>query len=134
MEEETCLCEGAGAEEEKECLCGGGKVTMIFACSGVSNVGQMANKAAVDLSHEAPGVRFACLAGIGGHVSGIVESARAADRIVVVDGCHVKCGKKTLDHAPDSIPTSTLKSRTSGSRRITISSPTPRIQDRSSKS
>lgn len=106
MEEETCRCEGAGAEEEKECLCGGRNVTTIFAC----------------------------LAGIGGHVSGIVESARAADRIVVVDGCHVKCGKKTLDHAPDSIPTSTLKSRTSGSRRITISSPTPRIQDRSSKS
>ncbi len=53
MAEEKCLCDGAEAERVVECLCGGRKVTMIFACSGGSNVGQMANKAAVDLSCEA---------------------------------------------------------------------------------
>jgi len=40
-----------------------------------------------------------CLAGIGGHVSGIVESTRAARRILAIDGCPVQCAKKTLEHA-----------------------------------
>ena len=37
-----------------------------------------------------------CLAGIGAHIPGMVESTRSADRVLVIDGCSVACGKKTV--------------------------------------
>ena len=42
---------------------------------------------------------FFCLAGIGGHVSGMVESTKAAKMLVAIDGCPVACAKKILEHA-----------------------------------
>jgi len=43
--------------------------------------------------------RFFCLAGIGGHVSGMIESTKAGKILVAIDGCPVACAKKTLEHA-----------------------------------
>ncbi len=84
-------------EEKKECLCRPIE-TLVFACSGGSNVGQIANQAAVELTKERQGKLF-CLAGIGGHVSGIVEATKAAKRLVAIDGCPVKCALKTLEQS-----------------------------------
>jgi uncharacterized metal-binding protein len=71
---------------------------LIFTCSGSSNVGQVANQAAVDLQQEGVG-KMLCLAGIGGHVSGMIASAQAGKRLVGIDGCPVACTKKTMEHA-----------------------------------
>ncbi len=71
---------------------------MILACSGGSNVGQLSNQAAVELTQEGFGKMF-CLAGIGGHLSGFVRSAKDAENLVVIDGCEVGCAKAILDHA-----------------------------------
>jgi uncharacterized metal-binding protein len=38
-----------------------------------------------------------CLAGIGGGVSGIIESTRSARSILVIDGCGLNCAGKNLD-------------------------------------
>jgi uncharacterized metal-binding protein len=38
-----------------------------------------------------------CLAGVGADLSGFVESAKAADLNIAVDGCPVQCAKKTLE-------------------------------------
>ena len=81
----------------KECLCNASE-TVIFPCSGGSNCGQIANKVAVMLTQDGVGTIF-CLAGIGAHISGMIESARSAKRIVAIDGCSVECAKKTLEHA-----------------------------------
>ena len=54
--------------------------TMILACSGGSNVGQLSNQAAVELTQEGFG-KLSCLAGVGAHLSGFVQSARDIDRI-----------------------------------------------------
>ncbi|HAU30818.1 MAG: DGC domain protein [Desulfotomaculum sp. 46_80] len=70
---------------------------LIFACSGGSNVGQVANQAAVKLDVENVGKIF-CLAGLGGHVESFIESSRGS-RNVVIDGCQVACAKKLLEHA-----------------------------------
>ncbi|HML35218.1 putative zinc-binding protein [Sporomusa sphaeroides] len=72
--------------------------TLFFACSGGSNVGQLANDACRELTREGVGKLF-CLAGIGGHISGIVESAKASSTAVAVDGCGVKCALKALEAA-----------------------------------
>lgn len=82
---------------EEKCLCEPSEI-LIFPCSGGSNVGQIANQAGVKLTQEGFGNIF-CLAGIGGHVSGMVESTKAGKVIVAIDGCPVACAKKTLEHA-----------------------------------
>lgn len=82
---------------EDKCLCEPSEI-LIFPCSGGSNVGQIANQAGVKLTQLGLGKIF-CLAGIGGHVSGMIESTKAGKLIVAIDGCAVACAKKTLEHA-----------------------------------
>jgi len=81
----------------EECCAPGGDV-MILPCSGGSNVGQLANQAAVELTQEGFGKIF-CLAGIGGHLSGFVQSAKDVPNMVAIDGCEVGCAKATLEQA-----------------------------------
>lgn len=69
---------------------------MILACSGGSNVGQLSNQAAVELTREGRGKMF-CLVGIGGGLSGFVQSAKDVSAMVLIDGCEVGCGKKALE-------------------------------------
>lgn len=80
---------------ESGCSCGGA-ITMLFPCSGGSNVGQVSNEVARKLTVANKGVMF-CLAGLGGDVEPLIERARAAGRILAIDGCPVACARKTLD-------------------------------------
>ena len=81
----------------KECLCQANEI-VVFSCSGGSNCGQIANQVAVDLTEDGVGTIF-CLAGIGAHIPGMIESAKSAKRMVAIDGCSVECAKKILEHA-----------------------------------
>jgi uncharacterized metal-binding protein len=81
----------------EECCVPGGNV-MILACSGGSNVGQLANQTAVELTREGFGKMY-CLAGIGGQLSGFVQSAKDVPEMVAIDGCSVGCAKAILDNA-----------------------------------
>ena len=67
-------------------------------CSGGSNCGQIANQAAVQLTEEGIG-RIYCLAGIGAHDSVMIGTAKAAKRVVAIDGCSTACAKRTLEYA-----------------------------------
>ena len=80
-----------------ECCAPSGNI-MILACSGGSNVGQLSNQAAVELTREGFGKMF-CLAGIGGHLSGFAQSAKDIPQMVAIDGCSVGCAKAILEHA-----------------------------------
>jgi len=81
----------------QDCCTPGGNI-MILACSGGSNVGQLSNQAAVELTQEGFGKMF-CLAGIGGGLSGFVQSARGVPVMVVIDGCSVACAKAAFEKA-----------------------------------
>ncbi|HEY9072846.1 MAG TPA: putative zinc-binding protein [Desulfobaccales bacterium] len=72
--------------------------TMILACAGGSNVGQLSNQAAVELTQEGFGKLF-CLAGIGANLSGFVQSARDIPQLVVIDGCEMACARGVLERA-----------------------------------
>jgi len=85
-----------GGKMEEKCLCESSEI-LIFSCAGSSNVGQIANQAAVRMAQEGVG-RYFCLAGIGGHVSGMIESTKAGKMLIAIDGCPVGCAKKTLEH------------------------------------
>jgi len=81
-----------------ENCCTSDSQVMILPCSGGSNVGQLANQAAVELTQQGFG-RIYCLAGIGGHLSGFVQSAKDVPAIITIDGCPAGCARATLVHA-----------------------------------
>ncbi len=83
---------------ENQSNCCGGATRLALACSGASNVGQIANEAAKRLDVEGR-AKFFCLAGVGAGLSGFVVSARDADRLLVLDGCRVGCAKKCVEKA-----------------------------------
>jgi uncharacterized metal-binding protein len=83
--------------EKAKCNCCGAN-RAIFPCVGGSNVGQLSNKIVIELEKEGFG-NLMCTAGIGGRVSGIMKSAEASDKIIVIDGCPLNCARNTLEFA-----------------------------------
>ncbi|MDD5697583.1 MAG: putative zinc-binding protein [Victivallaceae bacterium] len=71
---------------------------LIFACSGASDVGEIADRAARKLMRDGIGKMF-CIAGIGGRVSGIMKTTEAAQAILAIDGCPLNCARKCLEEA-----------------------------------
>jgi len=81
--------------EEKDVCCSGSAPTLVLACSGGSNVGQISNNVMIELDKKGVGNAY-CLAGVGAALSGFIESAKAA-KTIVIDGCPVGCGKKAFE-------------------------------------
>ena len=75
-----------------------GESGLIFACSGGSDVGQLADLGARAVTRQGLGKMY-CLAGIGGRVEPILATTRAAGKILAIDGCPQHCAKKTLVQA-----------------------------------
>jgi uncharacterized metal-binding protein len=71
---------------------------LIFACSGAADVGEISGLAARKMTRDGIG-KMSCLAGIGGRVGSIMESAMTAQSILVIDGCASCCAKKSFEHA-----------------------------------
>ena len=72
--------------------------TIIYACSGCSDAGELADRIARQLAREGVG-EMSCLAGVGGRVKHLVTIAEKAGRVLVIDGCPINCARKTLELA-----------------------------------
>ncbi|MDP8216729.1 MAG: putative zinc-binding protein [Candidatus Kaelpia imicola] len=70
----------------------------MFPCSGGADVGALSDAVARKLSKDGKAKMF-CLAGIGAHVDGMIESAKSADKIISIDGCPAMCARRLLEHA-----------------------------------
>jgi uncharacterized metal-binding protein len=71
------------------------KPVVVYACSGCSDAGEIADRIARRLTREGV-AQMSCLAGIGGRVKSLVLKAENAERILVVDGCPLNCAAHTL--------------------------------------
>ena len=71
---------------------------LVFPCSGASDVGGLADRAARQMALDLTGKMY-CLAGIGGRVAGIIETTKAAAKVLVIDGCRQECARKTMELA-----------------------------------
>ncbi|HEV2328297.1 MAG TPA: putative zinc-binding protein [Verrucomicrobiae bacterium] len=71
------------------------KATIVYACSGCSDAGEIADRIARRLTREGA-AQMSCLAGIGGRVKSLVIKAENAEHILVVDGCPLNCAAHTL--------------------------------------
>ncbi|OHD19853.1 MAG: hypothetical protein A2086_00085 [Spirochaetes bacterium GWD1_27_9] len=78
-----------------DCCKGGTK--LVYACSGGSNVGQIANEVAKNLTTEGF-AKMTCGIALGANLSGFIVSAENADKNIVIDGCTVGCLKKVFEN------------------------------------
>jgi len=70
---------------------------LIYSCSGCSSAAQMANYMAVQIDRK--GIAdMSCIAGVGGNVKKLVNTAKAGREIIVIDGCPLACSKACLSH------------------------------------
>ena len=84
MSVKNCMCQEAGL--------------LVFSCSGSSDVGELSDRVGRAIAKCGQAKMF-CLAGIGAHIPKMIESVKAAKKIVSIDGCQVSCAKETLEHA-----------------------------------
>jgi len=74
------------------------KSIVIYACSGCSDAGELADRTARALSQQKRG-EMSCPAGIGGRVKSLIVKAEKAHHIVAIDGCPLNCARHTLEQA-----------------------------------
>lgn len=70
--------------------------TLIYACSGCSNVGQLANAIALDLHREGL-AEMGCIAGVGGDVPLQLKMINSGRPIIAIDGCPMDCVRNCLE-------------------------------------
>jgi len=80
----------------KCCSCGSAGVMLIYSCSGAANTGFLADSVSRKLMQDGVG-KMTCLAAMGAELSGFIESAKCAQKNIVIDGCPVACGKKIFE-------------------------------------
>jgi uncharacterized metal-binding protein len=68
---------------------------LIYACSGCSNVGQLANAIAIDLHREGLG-EMGCIAGVGGDIPSHIKLVSSGRPILSIDGCPMECVRRCL--------------------------------------
>ena len=68
---------------------------LIYSCSGCSSAAQLANHLAIRMDR-AGAAEMSCLAGLGGDVKPLVALAKSGRPIVMLDGCGIQCGRRTL--------------------------------------
>lgn len=72
--------------------------TLLFSCSGASDVGAIADQAARKLTREKAGVMY-CTAAVAAGVHTALERSAGACKVVAIDGCNQACARKILEQA-----------------------------------
>ncbi|MFT4883922.1 MAG: putative metal-binding protein [Natronomonas sp.] len=72
------------------------ELPLVYSCSGCSSAAQMANDLAVRLDHEQV-AEMSCIAGVGGDVGPLVDTATSGRPMLVIDGCPLECARKSLE-------------------------------------
>ncbi len=72
------------------------ELPLVYSCSGCSSAAQMANDLAVKLDREQV-AEMSCIAGVGGDVQPLVETATSGRPILAIDGCPLECARKSLE-------------------------------------
>ncbi|AQL41575.1 zinc-binding protein [Halorientalis sp. IM1011] len=69
---------------------------LVYSCSGCSSAAQMANDLAVRLDRERV-AEMSCIAGVGGDVGPLVDTATSGRPMLVIDGCPLECARESLE-------------------------------------
>lgn len=80
------------------CTCSSTPSTLLYACSGAADVGEIADRATRLLSREGLG-KMSCAVGVGAGIQSLRNAALSAGRVVAIDGCATRCVAKALSEA-----------------------------------
>ncbi|SFN13250.1 Uncharacterized protein, contains metal-binding DGC domain [Formivibrio citricus] len=83
--------------EAASCSCSVGP-RLIFACSGAADVGEVADRAARQLSRSGVGQMY-CLSAVASGNPAPLEKTRAASAILAIDACPAACASMVLKKA-----------------------------------
>jgi len=84
--------------EQNKSGCCGGAPRLVFACSGASDVGAVADQAARRVSRMKL-ASMGCLAAVANGFDFALNPIKVAERIIVIDGCPEDCAKLTMEKA-----------------------------------
>ena len=70
---------------------------IIFACDGAASVGQVGNEVARNLTKRGVGARMCCTAAVGAGSETHVNIGKNAKRVIVINGCAMKCASKIME-------------------------------------
>ncbi|HEY5807274.1 MAG TPA: putative zinc-binding protein [Povalibacter sp.] len=71
------------------------QLPLVYSCSGCSSAAQLANHVALRLDREQV-AEMSCIAGVGGGVESLVNTATSGRPIIAVDGCALHCVRHCL--------------------------------------
>jgi len=80
-----------------------GKIAIV-ACSGAANTGQTANEVATNLCAKSDDYTMVCLAALTLKHQNSLDKIANARKIVVIDGCPVKCASQIVSKFTDKKP------------------------------
>lgn len=69
---------------------------VVYACSGCSNLAQMANELALSMDRDGI-AEMSCISGVIGKVQPIMDMVKNDRSIIVIDGCCLGCTKACVD-------------------------------------
>lgn len=70
---------------------------LVYSCSGCSSAAQLANDLAVALDRNQL-AEMSCIAGVGGDVPPLVQTATSGREIIALDGCPLECARHCLEN------------------------------------
>lgn len=76
----------------------------VVACSGASNTGQITNEIAKKLSKDSENYTMVCLAAVPLGARSAMDKIENARKIIVVDGCPIKCASQLIGKYTDKKP------------------------------
>lgn len=102
-QERSGCCSGTqpiikSATQPSKSGCCGGAPRLVFACSGASDVGALADQAARRVSRMKL-ASMGCLAAVANELDFAMDPVQAAERIIIIDGCPENCARKTFENA-----------------------------------
>jgi len=71
------------------------ELPLVYSCSGCSSAAQLANELAIRLDRGRV-AEMSCIAGVGGNVKKLVNTARSGRPILAIDGCALACTRACL--------------------------------------
>jgi uncharacterized metal-binding protein len=90
--------ESGSPKKQTKGSCCGGAPRLVFACSGASDVGAVADQAARRVSRMKL-ASMGCLSAVANGLDFAMDPVKLADRIIVIDGCPENCAKLTMEKA-----------------------------------
>jgi uncharacterized metal-binding protein len=84
--------------EPRKSGCCGGAPRLVFACSGASDVGAVADQAARRVSRMKL-ASMGCLVAVANGLDFAMDPVKVAERIIIIDGCPENCAKMIMDRA-----------------------------------